>query len=214
MSTPAASPRVVTLAELATHDWRNPPPQAKLVESPDKTHQLVAVTAPKTDFWSRTHYGFKVDNGHFLGVHVSAADACHVDMAVRCTFAPLSQYDQAGLMAFVDGDTWMKSSIEFESREESSRLGAVVTRGGYSDWSTMPVSHEVNSYELRFQVRGETFMAFFRLKADEEWVQIRCAHLPIKDKDVWYGVYLCSPKERGEMEATFEAFTLEVGTSE
>ncbi len=48
-------------------------------------------TDAPTDFWQRTHYGFRENTGHVLGAEVPG----DFNMTTRVTFAPCHQYDQA-----------------------------------------------------------------------------------------------------------------------
>ena len=41
-------------------NWKVDSKESKLIIKPDK----------QTDFWQKTHYGFQVDNGHFLAYQV------------------------------------------------------------------------------------------------------------------------------------------------
>ncbi len=43
--------------------WRNPP--ARWAVEPERS-VLVVEPGAKTDYWQRTHYGFRNDNGPFL----------------------------------------------------------------------------------------------------------------------------------------------------
>ena len=97
-----------------------------------------------TDFWSRTHYGFIFDNGHFLKYLTSR------DFILRTgiRFTPRNQYDQAGLMIRISPDCWLKTSVEYED-ETLSRLGVVVTNFGYSDWSTQDFDPTIREIELQ-----------------------------------------------------------------
>src|SRR6185503_11111058 len=85
--------------------------------------ELRLETATGTDFWQRTHYGFRVDNGHFL--HLTARGNFVLTTQVTCDAK--QQYDQAGLMLRVSADCWLKTSVELEPDEPHNRLGAVVT---------------------------------------------------------------------------------------
>jgi hypothetical protein len=100
----------------------------------------------KTDYWQKTHYGFAVDNGHFL--NTQAAGDWVATTHVR--FKPVHQYDQAGLMVRLAADCWLKTSVEYEPHGPS-RLGAVVTNFAYSDWSTQ----DFVGPECWFRVRRE-----------------------------------------------------------
>ena len=82
----------------------------------------------ETDFWQRTHYGFRRDNGHALLTKVKE----DFSLTVRCSFLGKFPYDQAGVMVRIDEENWIKSSLEWEN-SEYSRLGSVVTNLGYSD---------------------------------------------------------------------------------
>ena len=108
--------------------WMNPPPSWS-VAADDPV--LVVKPSGSSDFWQRTHYGFRADSGSFLYVSVD------FDFLMTTTvhLYPRHQYDQAGLMVRVSQDCWIKTSVEHET-DSPSVLGAVVTNGGYSDWST------------------------------------------------------------------------------
>ncbi len=147
----------------------------------------------KTDFWQRTHYGFQNDNGHFLYAEV---DQDFV-MTMKVLFFPQHQYDQAGLMVRISPDFWIKTSIEFEP-DLPNRLGAVVTRQGYSDWSTQNISKSIREYQLRIRREGDDYIVEYRLSGAEHWVQLRLAHLENDKRDaVQCGLYACSPIEAG-----------------
>lgn len=194
--------------------WHHPPRQwsgrdSCLVIQPD---------AP-TDFWQRTHYGFSADNGHLLFAEMTGDFA----LTTQVRFAPVHQYDQAGLMLRQSPDCWIKTSVEFEP-ERPSRLGAVITRAGYSDWSTQDFPDTSNVIELRIERRGQDVRVDWRLPgrsiapdmnngsagaspnlqalANEAnvspWTQIRLGHLPFATGvPVQAGLYACSPKGAG-----------------
>lgn len=42
---------------------------------------------------------------------------------------------EAGLMVRFSKDTWLKTSVEYIP-DDNSKLGVVVTKNGYSDWSS------------------------------------------------------------------------------
>lgn len=156
--------------------------------------RLVLEPNAATDFWQRTHYGFRVDNGHFL--HLAARGNFVLTTCVTC--APLHQYDQAGLMLRVSADCWLKTSVEFEPDEPHSRLGAVVTNGGYSDWSTQPISKSLSSFWFRIRAEASAVIVDSSLDG-QAWQQLRMAHLAERTPttQVACGLYACSPKEAG-----------------
>lgn len=158
----------------------------------------------KTDYWQRTHYGFQNDNGHFLYTKVEGDFV----ITAKARFFPQHQYDQAGLMVRISPDFWLKTSIEFEL-DEPNRLGAVVTRYGYSDWSTQDISKQVNEYQLRIRREGDDYIVEYRQSDSDHWSQIRMAHLEItQESAIQCGLYACSPIETG-FRADFEYLNLE-----
>jgi regulation of enolase protein 1 (concanavalin A-like superfamily) len=176
--------------------WFNEPADWKI-----DNNQLGITSTSQTDFWQKTHYGFAVDNGHFLGMKVKGDFVCEASM--NCSFK--NQYDQAGLMIRVSDQCWIKTAVEFEPHE-SNRLGAVVTNNGYSDWSTQNVADDFLNYTLRVSRIKSDYIIECLDRESNEWMQLRLLHLhdlPI----VEVGVYACSPKGAGFL-AQFDYFTI------
>jgi uncharacterized protein len=162
-----------------------------------------------TDFWQTTHYGFQADNGHLLRARVSGDFV--VTTGVR--FHPVHQYDQAGLMVRISPSCWLKTSIEYEP-DRASRLGAVVTNHGYSDWSSQAVPAALREIWLRVRREGTDYLVEASQEG-REWDQIRMAHL-YDDRDgaaVDCGLYACSPKGTGYV-AEFSFLHIDVGRLE
>lgn len=154
-------------------------------------NQLQIAADAETDFWQKTHYGFQVDNGHFLFAEVEGDFV--LEAQVNCNFQ--NQYDQAGLMVRISEDCWVKASVEFEP-DEPNKLGAVVTNHGYSDWSTQDVEDSFTDFKLRIIRNGSTYLVQYLHPVSGEWVQIRMFHL-FDQSSVKAGIYCCSPKENG-----------------
>ncbi len=168
--------------------WFCPPAQWSLEDG-----NLKIWPDEKTDFWQRTHYGFQNDNGHFL---FAEFDGDFV-LSTKVKFFPHHQYDQAGLMVRLSPDFWIKTSIEFEP-EVPNRLGAVVTRHGYSDWSTQDISKKVCEFELQIRREGDDYIVEYRQFERENWTQMRMAHLENENQiPVQCGLYACSPIASG-----------------
>lgn len=185
--------------------WWNPPRHAEAGAG-----QLTIATHAGTDFWQRTHYGFRVDNGHLL--------ACEVEgdfvLATTVRFRPVHQYDQAGLMVRLSADCWLKTSVEFEPGGPN-RLGAVVTNGGWSDWSTQDLDLAIDTISLRVRREGADYTVEASPGAADppSWSQIRMAHLAEDDgtgRPVRCGLYACSPKGEGFV-AEFERLEIRRG---
>lgn len=163
-------------------------------------------TDAATDFWQRTHYGFEVDNGHFLHLR---AEGDFV-LTTKVTSRSVNQYDQAGILVRISPACWLKTSVEFEP-EGSNRLGAVVTNAQYSDWSTQSVPKELQT--IWFRVRAEDCDYIVESSVDgKHWEQLRMARLLERPSvsAVSCGLYACSPKAAG-YEAIFSHLKFEPG---
>lgn len=164
--------------------WLNEPPRWSTGDG------LELFTASGSDFWQRTHYGFRADNGHFLSLEADG----DFTLETRVHFEPANHYDQAGLMVRFSPDDWLKTSVEFEP-EGPARLGAVVTRAGWSDWSTQDFPRDLHDIELRVRREHLTYITEWRLPAGA-WTQLRVAPLTVEGP-VRAGIYACSPKGVG-----------------
>jgi hypothetical protein len=174
--------------------WLNPP-AAWSVESAG----LVVRPAAETDFWQQTHYGFRADNGHYLHLEVTG----DFSVTTKVRFHPAHPYDQAGLMVRVGPSCWIKTSVEYES-EGPSKLGAVVTNRGFSDWSLQDFPRGPNEVRLRIRREAQDFLVEWASGAGESWELLRVAHLHEgASQPVQCGLYACSPKGGG-FRAEFE----------
>jgi regulation of enolase protein 1 (concanavalin A-like superfamily) len=167
------------------------------------TRSLTVRTTETSDFWQRTHYGFRADTGHLLWTAAARDFAMEVEVCMK----PLHRYDQAGLMVRLSPDCWLKASVEHEDGE-SNRLGCVVTNRGYSDWSTQDIPAAAGEFALRVTRCGADYLVEARLPGGS-WTQLRMTHLEEDDGSnaVQCGIYLCSPKQPG-FTATFRGFSL------
>lgn len=184
--------------------WLNPPAHGRVDSA---RGVLVVEPAARTDFWRKTHYGFEADNGHFLHLPVGGDFV----LTTKVWFVPVHQYDQAGLMVRVSPSCWLKTSVEYEP-DGPSRLGAVVTNAGYSDWSTQ--EFEAGRDHLWLRIRRESTDYAVESSLDgARWVQIRMAHLheDTPGARVQCGLYACSPTGGGFV-AEFSSLQVRVAT--
>ena len=121
-----------------------------------------------------------------------------VEPATFVRFRAVHQYDQAGLIVRLSPECWLKTSIEYEP-DGANRLGAVVTNGGWSDWSTQDVPKTLSAVGLRVRREDSDYVVDYTEHADgRAWSQIRVAHLTDDDGGiVECGLYACSPKGEG-----------------
>ena len=169
--------------------WRNPP--SSFEQSGDV---LVVRAAPKTDFWSRTFYGFERRNGHVYGRAVAG------DFSLTVTFAAdyKALYDQAGAMIRVDDDTWLKAGVELT--DGALFVSAVVTRDAWSDWSITPVAGPADApVTIRVTRHAEAIQV--HVLEGETWRLVRLAFLPMGET-IEAGAMCCSPTGEG-LDVTF-----------
>lgn len=198
--------------DFATAQWLNPP---KLFEVADQFVKFT--TESNTDFWQRSYYGFRNDNGHALLLE----NADNFSLTVKTTFAYRALFDQCGLIIYLDSENWFKASIEFEN-ETFSRLGSVVTNHGYSDWATTDIPTTTGMW-YRLHRRGPDFLIEASPNGDE-FKQMRVFHLhalgetthemgkqnppPPTEVPIRFGLYACSPLD-SSFETTFDHLKLE-----
>ncbi|WP_425146247.1 DUF1349 domain-containing protein [Deinococcus sp.] len=164
------------------------------------------LTAPATDFWRVTHYGFIRDNGHFLPQTVTGDFGAEVEVCG----AYREQYDQAGLMLRVSAEVWLKCGVEFVDGRQ--HLSVVVTHG-QSDWSVLPLATVPHSFRLQLARRGNTLDVRTALSDDRQahgpFQMLRLGWLPLPET-VQVGVMCASPDGQG-FEVVFRGFRVTAG---
>ena len=175
--------------DLSKFSWINPP--EKFFVGNDC---LTIFTDPETDFWQRTYYGFRNDNGH-ASVKMVEGD---FTFTVKTIFEAVNQYDQCGIILYQESENWIKGSVEYEN-SEYARLGSVVTNLGYSDWATTDISSTIHAMWYRLNRRGDDFCIENSLDG-EKWEQMRIFHMHNSIAKTRVGVYACSP-----LKSTFKA---------
>ena len=149
-------------------------------------------TNAETDFWQKTHYEMRKDDGHFFYVNITAQA---FEYEVSLDALQNARYDQAGIMLRSNAENWLKISAEYETAERSW-VGAVNTKFGFSDWSTARTP-TLQYQQYKLVVDGNNALVYALVAT--EWQQIRMldiSHLRrIDGFDI--GVYACSPKGQG-----------------
>ncbi len=173
--------------------WFNPP-----AAWDDQAGCLTVTTAPKSDFWRKTHYGFTRDNGHFFYREVQGDFT--VEIRVDGRYKDL--YDQAGLMLRVDEENWIKTGIEFFDHQQHA--SAVVTRQ-FSDWSVTPLDGEPASLWLRVTRKAEAVEVFYSLDG-QNFTLLRLAYL-VPSAVTQVGPMCASPDGAG-FQITFQDFSI------
>lgn len=201
-----------TKIELSSGQWLNPPKSYYIGDN-----LVEIVTEPKTDFWQRSYYGFRNENAPAL---LFDSDQ-NFTFRAKAQFDYKKQFDQCGLIIFIDYENWFKASIEYEN-EQYSRLGSVVTNQGYSDWATNDIETHTSIW-YRLSRRGADFLVESSFDGDD-FRQMRIFHLhnlgettvemgkktppkPAK-KSLQFGIYACSP-DNSSFKAVFSDLNLE-----
>lgn len=181
--------------ELNKYHWLNPPKHSVM-----EKNQLIIETEPGTDLWQRTYCGFQISNAPAFLQEVSG----DFSFVVKTEFEESSfQYDQCGLLLYIDSENWVKVSVEYEN-ESISRLGSVVTNLGYSDWSTTDIPAVISEMWYRLSRRGQDF--YIENSPDgKNYFQMRMFHLHKTSEKLQIGVYACSPLE-SSFNAVFSLF--------
>jgi uncharacterized protein len=175
-------------------DWYFEPPAWT-----DQDGVITVTSAPKSDFWRKTHYGFIRDNGHFYGQEVSGDFVAEVKIEGAYT----ALYDQAGLMVRLDETTWMKCGIEYLHGVQQA--SCVVTRD-FSDWSVIPLPQNPPALWLRVKREGGSLEVFYSLDG-EAYNLLRVTYLSDANP-LQVGPMVASPEGEG-FTTTFTGFSVQ-----
>ncbi|NDJ76376.1 MAG: DUF1349 domain-containing protein [Chloroflexi bacterium] len=171
--------------------WYNEPPSWE-----EKDGAIIVHSAPTTDFWRKTHYGFIRDTGHFYGQPISGDFVAEV----KITGEYRTLYDQAGLMVRLDEVCWLKCGIEYVGGVQ--HVSAVVTRD-FSDWCIIPLPQHPPALWMRVTRRGEAVEIHYSLDG-VVYTMLRLAHFCLAEQ-VQVGIMSASPEGNG-FKATFTGF--------
>ncbi|MFM2663472.1 DUF1349 domain-containing protein [Vibrio mediterranei] len=185
------------MVDFTTAKWLYKPRNSEVTKG-----SVSITTDPETDFWQRSYYGFRNDNAPALQLETSE----NFTFTTKVQFDYQAQFDQCGLIIYLDSENWFKASIEYEN-EEYSRLGSVVTNLGYSDWATsdIPLPNEIwyrlsrrgPDFLIESSFDGQTFkqMRIFHLhQLGETTTDMGKSNPPLPAQTpVTFGVYACSP---------------------
>ncbi len=85
--------------DLSLGNWLNKPANYLITET-----SVAIETDPGTDFWQRSYYGFRNDNAPALLFSTSA----NFSLSAKVSFVYKKQFDQCGLIIYLDSDNWFK----------------------------------------------------------------------------------------------------------
>lgn len=183
--------------DLSTFKWIREPQSCKI-----KNGRIEVVTKPHTDLWQRTYYHFRNDNAP---VFLTETEEQYFSFTVKTQFGDSHhRFDQCGVVLYLDGENWLKGSIEYEN-DAFQHLGSVVTNEGYSDWATTEIPASVKAMWYRLSRRGDDYC--IECSADgKRFSQMRVCHLIRGGGRIRFGIYACSPEE-SSFKAVFSDLT-------
>ena len=153
--------------------------------------RIEIVTKPHTDLWQRTYYHFRNDNAPVLQME---SEERFFSFIVKTEFAESHhRFDQCGIVMYLDGENWLKASVEYEN-DTFQHLGSVVTNHGYSDWATTEIDASIKSMWYRVSRREDDYCIACS-RDGVSFQQMRICHMYQGDKKIQFGIYACSPEE-------------------
>lgn len=153
--------------------------------------RITITTRPHTDLWQRTYYHFRNDNAPVFQLETAER---YFSFVVKTSFEESHhRFDQCGIVLYLDGENWLKGSVEYEN-EAYQHLGTVVTNHGYSDWATTEIPAAEKTMWYRLSRREDDYrVECSRNGAD--WKQMRICHLAEGGGVIRFGIYACSPED-------------------
>ena len=162
-------------------------PKAFCVEG----EKISITTEPHTDLWQRTYYHFRNDNAPLLQMETEEK---FFSFVVKTDFSRSHhRFDQCGIVLYLDGENWLKASVEYEN-EQFQHLGSVVTNHGYSDWATTAIPADVKTMWYRLSRREDDYCVECSYDG-EHFSQMRVCHLWEGAGKIRFGIYACSPED-------------------
>lgn len=174
--------------------WRNEPKHWE-----HNSDVLDVTVDSNTDFWHTTSYGYVRDSGHVYGKLVPG----DVSVSVRVEGNYGHQYDQAGVMAWVDGEHWLKAGVELFDGQ--LRLSTVVTVG-QSSWAFSTLPEGTTTIWLRMRRSGTAVEVHYSLDG-ESFELASLIYLPA-GREALAGVMCAAPEGEG-FPVSFRDLTIE-----
>ena len=160
--------------------WRRSPPTLPVCTPP--LFLLSPVSFHRSIFTPPTHrtfYNPTMIKGDASALLCEVPADEEVTVEISFSFTPVQQFDQCGVLIYLDASHWLKTGIEFA--DGSTRLSCVCCNL-FSDWSVMPWNgtaaririHKIN-HGNSVAVEANTLHG-----TDDTWQFIRICHLSAK----------------------------------
>lgn len=169
--------------------------------------KMVFKPAAKKDFWSKTFYSPLLVKSDGAGYVYPVPHDYEWTMEVEMLYTPSAQFDQAGLLVYINENHWMKCGIEY--CDGKPRLSVVVTNE-FSDWSTQEWdSHAVCLKVHKVKQSSSIVVEAKFLGVGHEYHFIRIAHLSNNTEQDWLvGPFAACPTQQRGCFAIFENWSL------
>lgn len=138
---------------------------------------LTLAPPAKKDFWRRTFYTPTMIKGDASALLLRIPASEEATVEIDFSFTPRSQFDQAGVLVYLNATHWLKAGLEFADGE--SRLSCVCCNN-YSDWSVVPWGRRTAARLRIHKVNQGTSVVLEANRAggaEEDWEFVRICHL-------------------------------------
>lgn len=182
----------------------------EIISTGTATGEELHLRAPsKKDFWSKTFYTPLLIKSDASALLCNIPDGVEATIRVDFEYNPITQFDQAGLLAFVDQTHWVKCGIEL--CDGTPRLSVVVCNE-FSDWSTQPWSSTSISLKIHKVNQSDSLVVEAAPKGTDNYGFIRIAHLscgPAGKRLPWQvGPFAACPIGQHGCKAIFSNFSV------
>ena len=165
------------------------------------------------DFWSKTFYSPTLIKSDACGYLYPIRAEDEATIKIDFSYTPVMQFDQAGLLLYIDEDHWVKCGIEF--CDGHPRLSVVVCNV-YSDWSTQPWPSCAARLKVHKVNQGSSIVVEAADVNSENYQFVRIAHITSTNCDPsvaelppWrIGPFAACPTKQRGCEATFQNFSV------
>ena len=176
----------------------------------DTINSTLVITPPaKKDFWSCTFYSPLLVKSDASALLCAVPPNEEATIKVDFSYTAISQFDQAGLLLYIDDKHWMKAGIEY--CDGLARLSVVVTNG-YSDWSTQIWSGLSARLKVHKLIQSDSVVVEAAQPGSTDYSFVRIAHISMKSCESgrqWrIGPYAASPISQAGCHATFSNFSV------
>lgn len=169
-------------------------------------NKIILSPLNNTDYWCNTYYEpiYLQNNAPIITFPIVESIASFETQMIIHTNGN-SQFNQGGVMVYIDDNTWIKTGIEFVDKEPYI---SVVVTNKFSDWSTSLINDKIiiQKYKktnklliyLRIQKINLDFVIEYKTENDKNYKFIRICHLNIdndKINNVLFGLYAAAPKK-------------------